>query len=166
MGRAQVNPSAPAAWGTCDRCSFIYLHSDLAWQWDYAGAGLINKRILVCRTCMDVPQPQLLSRILPPDPVPIQNPRPFYWTEAEQTNRQVSGGNTVDFWTGIPVPGGDIRVTQNNRVRVPQQTGEPPYGLNQTPGIDPNAPGADDPGLPPNNTDVPNTGPLYGIPEE
>ena len=69
-------------------------------------------------------------------------------------------GNTVDPVTNIPIPGGAVRVTQDGSIRVTQQTGEAPQGLNQLPGTDPNAPGNDDPGLPYLNTDVPNTGPL------
>lgn len=160
FGHARVNARAPEPAGVCDRCSMIYSLADLAFQYDFTGAGLINKRILVCRTCMDVPQPQLLSRILPADPVPIMNPRPFDWVAAEEDLRVTSGLDSVDFWTGIPVPAGDTRITQNNRQRVVQQTGE--RGLNQRPGTDPNAPGNDDPGLPYNNTDVPETGPLFG----
>ena len=44
--------------------------------------------------------------------------------------------------------------------RVTQTTGEPPGGLNQEPGTDPNAPGNADPGLPYNFVEVPKTGPL------
>ena len=62
--------------------------------------------------------------------------------------------------SGIPVPDGDTRITQNNNTRVTQQTGEPPGGRNQRPGTDPNAPGDNDPGLPYDNTEVPKTGPL------
>jgi len=38
---------------------------------------------MVCDRCLDDPQPQLKARILPPDPVPIQNARPeqFYIDE-------------------------------------------------------------------------------------
>ncbi|CAB4222065.1 hypothetical protein UFOVP1657_1, partial [uncultured Caudovirales phage] len=58
--------------------------------------------------------------------------------------RQISGANTVNAATGIPVQLGDIRVTSKddvatNNTRVTQQTGEPPYGTNQKPGTDPNA---------------------------
>lgn len=74
--------------------------------------------------------------------------------------RQVSGQNTTDSITGLPVPLGQIRITQDGIIRVTQSTGEPPGGLNQEPGTDPNAPGNDDPGLPYGFLDVPNTGPL------
>ena len=30
-----------------------------------------NMRILVCATCLDIPQPQLRTYIPPPDPIPI-----------------------------------------------------------------------------------------------
>ena len=74
--------------------------------------------------------------------------------------RTTSGANTVDPVTGIPIPGGDTRITQSSNTRVTQQTGEPPGGKNQEPGTDPNAPGNDDPGLPYGNVTVPKTGPL------
>jgi hypothetical protein len=79
---------------------------------------------------------------------------------ASTDRRQVSGYNTVDSNTGIPVPNGDTRITENDDTRVTQQTGEPPGGLNEQPGTDPNAPGNDDPGLPYGFDEVPNTGPL------
>jgi hypothetical protein len=92
--------------------------------------------------------------------MPIQNPRIQDFVFAEQDTRVTSGQNTVDPTTGIPVIGGDVRITQNDETRVTQQTGEPPGGLNTEPGTNPDAPGNDDPGLPYDNTSVPKTGPL------
>jgi len=116
----------------------------LKWQYDWAGASLINKRILVCDTCYDEPQEQLRAIVLPADPMPIINPRvePYAWDEVDR--RQVSGYNTTNSSTGIPVQQGDTRVTTLNNAatedtRVTQQTGEAPYGTNQLPGTDPNA---------------------------
>lgn len=73
----------------------------------------------------------------------------------------------IDPTTGLPIVGGDNRVTSYDdqptaNSRVTQTTGEPPGGLNQEPGTDPNAPGNDDPGLPYNFDEVPRTGPLNG----
>jgi hypothetical protein len=127
---------------------------------DWAGASLINKRLLVCNTCYDEPQQQLRAIVIPADPVPIMNPRIQDFVTAETNNRATSGQNTVDPITGIPIVNGNNRITQNDEQRVTQQTGEPPGGLNQQPGTDPNAPGNADPGLPYNNTEVPKTGPL------
>jgi hypothetical protein len=132
----------------------------LKWQYDWAGASLINKRILVCTTCYDEPQEQLRAIIVPADPMPIINPRVQDFVTAEQNTRTTSGQNTTDPVTGIPIINGDTRITQDDSVRVTQQTGEPPGGLNTQPGTDPNAPGDNDPGLPYNNTTIPETGPL------
>lgn len=165
QGRAKVSSRSPQAAGQCDRCGFLYTHATLRWQFDWAGASLINKRMLVCNSCYDAPQEQLRAITIPADPMPIMNPRVPDYVTAETNNRYTSGQNTVDPNTGIPVWGGDNRITQDDDNRVTQQTGEPPGGLNQEPGTDPVVPaeaGGDDPGLPYNNEDVPKTGPLYG----
>ena len=158
-GRARVSARNPQAFGICDRCGILYNHNQLQWQFDWAGASLINKRILVCDTCNDEPQNQLRAIVLPADPMPILNPRIQDYGTSE-TDYRITQGNTTNAQTGIPVPGGDTRITQNGDIRVGQQTGEPPGGLNEQPGTDPNAPGNDDPGLPYGNDTVPETGPL------
>lgn len=158
-GRARTNPTNPQAHAICDRCGFRYNHVDLRWQYDWRGASLANIRLLVCNTCYDTPQEQLRAIVVPADPVPIVNPRIQDFVTAETNTRVTSGQNTTDPVTGLPVPGGNTRITQNDDTRVTQQTGEPPGGLNTQPGTDPNAPGDDDPGLPYNNTTVPDTGP-------
>lgn len=158
QGRARVSSRSPRAAGQCDRCGFLYSHSDLRWQFDYAGAGLINKKMLVCRRCEDLPQNQLRSFVIPADPVPIQNPRVPNYAEAASNTRVTSGQNTIDPTTGIPVQGGNVRITEDDDIRVTQQTGEPPGGLNEQPGTDPNVPGPTN--VPPDNNSIPNTGPL------
>jgi hypothetical protein len=143
-GRAKTDARNPRAFGICDRCSLWYNHVDLKWQFDWAGASLVNKRILVCDTCYDTPQEQLRAIIIPADPVPIVNPRvePYAWDEIDR--RQVSGYNATDPATGIPIQQGDTRVTTvdgnlPDKTRVTQQTGEAPGGTNQKPGTDPDA---------------------------
>lgn len=142
-GRARTSARNPRAFGVCDRCSLWYNHQNLKWQYDWAGASLINKRILVCDTCYDAAQQQLRAIVIPADPVPVVNPRtePYAWDSSDY--RQVSGYNTTNQRTGIPVPQGYTRVTSKDDLptvdkRVTQQTGEPPYGTNQKPGTDPN----------------------------
>ena len=162
-GRARTSPSSPQAHAICDWCGFRYNHVDLRFQYDWAGTQLINKQLLVCQDCYDTPQEQLRTIVVPPDPMPISNPRIQDFVTAETNNRATSGQNTVDPITGIPVINGNNRVTQDNKQRVTQQTGEPPYGLNQEPGTDPTVPdaaGGNDPGLPYDNTEIPKTGPL------
>ena len=138
-GRARVDASNPRAFAICDRCSFTYNHYQLSWQYDWAGASLINKRLLVCDTCNDVPQEQLRAIIVPADPVPIINPRTPDYATQETNNRFTSGQNTVDPITNIPIVGGNNRITQDSQNRVTQTTGEAPYGTNQKPGTGPNA---------------------------
>lgn len=164
-GRARVSARSPRAFAICDRCGFLYNHNQLSWQFDWAGASLINKRILVCETCNDKPQQQLRSIVVPADPVPIQNPRTQDYVQAETDYRQTSGQNTVDPNTGIPVPGGDTRITQDDGTRVVQETGEPPYGLNEFPGTILDYPGNGDGeiGLPYGFEGIPETGPLPGV---
>lgn len=159
-GRARVSTRSPQAFAICDRCGFLYNHVTLGWQFDWAGRDLINKRILVCPSCMDAPQEQLRSQVIPADPLPIQNPRIQDYAGSSSDYRATSGQNAVDPVTNIQIIQGDVRVTQADAPRVTQETGEPPGGLNQTPGTDPNAPGNDDPGLPYGFDEVPKTGPL------
>ena len=47
---------------------------------------------LICPNCMDVPQRQLGSVILPPDPVGVLNARPENYTNDEQTFRVEEDG--------------------------------------------------------------------------
>ena len=155
-GRARTSSRNPQAHAICDRCGARYNHVDLRWQFDYAGGGLINTRILVCSRCEDVPQNQLRALTIPADPTPILNPRVQDFVQAE-TDYRTTQGNTTDPVTGLPIPGGDQRITEDDAYRVPQQTGYAQGSLNTEPGTDPDAPGNDDPGLPYGNTEVPKT---------
>ena len=139
QGRARINPSSPEAAGCCDRCGFIFSFRELSFQYDWRGATLQNLRILVCRPCLDTPQEQLRAIVVPADPTPIVNARVQDFTLASSDNRVTSGQNTTNPGTGIPVPGGNTRITQTNDIRSTQQTGEAPFGTNQLPGTDPNA---------------------------
>lgn len=158
-GRARTSATNPQAHAICDRCGFRYNHVNLRWQYDWRGASLQNLKLLVCNMCYDEPQTQLRAIVVPADPVPIVNPRIQDFVAAE-TNTRVTQGQSIDPTTGLPVPNGDTRITQNDDQRVTQQTGGANGSLNQEPGIDPNAPGANDPGLPYNNDTIPRTGPL------
>lgn len=158
-GRARTSSTNPQAHAICDRCGFRYNHVSLRWQYDWRGASMQNLKFLVCDTCYDVPQEQLRAIVVPADPVPIQNPRTQDFVNAEQ-NTRTTQGTTYDPVTGIANPNGDTRITENDQTRVTQQTGEPPGGLNQEPGTDPNVPLPAPPGVPYDNTTIPETGPL------
>lgn len=130
-GRASVSSRNPRAFGICDRCGFLYNHDQLQWQFDYAGAGLINKRILVCDPCLDTPQNQLRSIILPADPVPIENPRVQDYAYAETTTIAVSQGAQTDPTTGIPIYPTVSLITEDGQSLTTQPIGQP-VGLDQS----------------------------------
>ena len=89
-GRARVDPQAPQAFAVCDRCGFRRNHVDLTWQYQYRGNALTNIRVLVCvDKCLDVPHQFARPVILPPDPVPISDPRPELTQQAVPPNQYV-----------------------------------------------------------------------------
>lgn len=89
MSRAAISRLHPRAIATCDRCGFRYNHDQLQWQLQWTGPHLQNLRILVCKSCLDVPQEQLRTIILPPDPVPIENPRPEQYVSDNNPNSPI-----------------------------------------------------------------------------
>ena len=82
-GRARTSIRRPQAFAVCDRCGMWNNHYKLAWQFQWAGTGLVNQRILVCPPCLDRPSQQLRAIIIPADPVPIRNPRTEPFVEDE-----------------------------------------------------------------------------------
>jgi hypothetical protein len=83
-GHAKISSRAPQALAICDRCGFMYNKGDLQWQWDWQqGPRLFNLRIQVCRTCLDVPQESGRTIRLPMDPVPVADPRPENYVNAD-----------------------------------------------------------------------------------
>ena len=114
-GRARTSSVSPEAHGICDRCGFRFNFRDLVWQWDWAGARLYNKRILVCtgNNCLDTPQEQLRAIVLPPDPMPIINARPELYSEDSTDYMTELTAERSDPTTGIPVPSDNEMTTMN-----------------------------------------------------
>lgn len=75
-GRARVSERSPQAHAVCDSCGFIFNLVDLRTQFQWAGTKLQNLNLLKCKQCLDVPSIQLKTIVLPPDPIPVLNPRP------------------------------------------------------------------------------------------
>jgi hypothetical protein len=99
---------APRATAICDRCGFMYNHDQLQWQWDWQqGPRLFNLRILVCPTCLDVPQESGRTIVLPPDPVPIANPRPENYALADNPLSPL-GWSVADMFTPLLTQTGNI----------------------------------------------------------
>jgi hypothetical protein len=123
-GRARTSQSRPQAHAICDRCGGRFNLVDLSWQFDWRGTAIQNLRILVCSECYDQPQAQLRSIVLPIDPEPLLNARPELYAINETDNRRLEG-QTVDFFTGIPIPNPNLRVTEQGQARTTQPLGIP-----------------------------------------
>lgn len=118
-GRARTSSRNPQAHAICDRCGMRHNHVDLQWQNDWAGATVVNKRLLVCRRCLDAMQAQLRSITLPADPPPVLNPRPETYALLATDVRVVQTSQGVSVVTGLAVPGNeDPRVTEAGNTRV------------------------------------------------
>jgi hypothetical protein len=74
-GHAKLDPQRPAAFAICELCGFQYNHRELRWQVQWMGNEIRRTGHLVCPKCWDVPNYTLRAKTLPPDPVPILNPR-------------------------------------------------------------------------------------------
>jgi len=118
-GRARTSSRNPQAHAICDRCGMRYNHVDLQWQMDWAGATVVNKRLLVCRHCLDAMQAQLRSLVLPADPPPVLNPRPETYALLTTDVRVVETSQGVSVVTGLAVPGNeDPRITEAGNTRI------------------------------------------------
>lgn len=107
-GRAQIDPTSPSAMGVCDRCGVLTNLDRLRYQYQFNAVRLYNTRFRVCAKCMDEPQPQLLNKILPPDPVAVRNPRPQNYPFAEtgysqplQAQIYTSEASITDFYIDL-----------------------------------------------------------------
>ena len=129
-GRARTSSKNPQAFGVCDRCGMWYNHVNLAWQFDWGGASLINKRILVCQPCNDIPQNQLRAIVLPADPVPVMNPRTEPYASDETDYTVTSLNATTDPTTGLQVTNPTFLVDENGNNVTSQPIGAP-VGLTQ-----------------------------------
>lgn len=92
------DPYAGRAHGSCDRCTRQWALSKLQYQYDYRGDQLTNTRFRVCPECMDVPYQGNRPVKLPPDPVPVLDPRvePFAAEEAANGPGPAVAGITWD----------------------------------------------------------------------
>ena len=104
--RARTDPTSPRAWATSDRNGMVGNQKNLRWQMQWAGTGLINTRILVFDDEYDIPQRQLGTIILPPDPVAITNARPEQYYVDEYAGILFEVPQPANFVGGISDGGG------------------------------------------------------------
>ena len=112
------------------RCGMWENRVNLQFQYDWAGAQLQNKYLLVCKHCLDVPQEQLRAITLPADPVPIYFPSIENFAQDETDYHTVNAVPTTDS-IGLPVPPSTLLVTEDCLNVVQTPIGQP-VGLNQT----------------------------------
>lgn len=89
---ARTNPRSPRAWATCQRCGFVFNLEKLNWQYDWRGIKLMPLNVQVDHRCLDEPQRQLGSIILPPDPPSVPNALPEPYSVDEYWPRLLQGG--------------------------------------------------------------------------
>jgi len=58
-------------------------HRELDWQYEQGGMRIINLRVMVCRRCTDMIQPQKRTCIFPPDPEGIEFPLPEDYSKTD-----------------------------------------------------------------------------------
>lgn len=129
-GRARTSLRNPQAFAVCMRCGFWYNRVDLQFQFDWAGAQLQNKYLLVCKPCLDTPQEQLRAITLPADPVPIYFPSVENFAQDETDYHTVSAAPVTDPVTGIPIPPTTLLVTEDC-LNLTQSPIGGPAGLSQ-----------------------------------
>lgn len=96
----------------------MYEHSHLRQQPEWRGRSLIVKNILVCERCLDKPNEQLRTILIPADPIPVQNPRPIppylndenYFTWGDGTEVTWSDGTVVES-SNSPDSDGGVTIT-------------------------------------------------------
>lgn len=70
-----IDEQNPQALGICDYSGFVHNRKDLIRQMEWRGNRLVWTGFYVGKTYSDKPNEQLRVPILPPDPVPVRDPR-------------------------------------------------------------------------------------------
>lgn len=104
--RADTDPNNPRGWATDDRSGFVTNLDKMCFERQWAGQELIRTGFIVHPDFLDVPQQQLRTLILPPDPAPLFNARPEPYT-IDETDWRVTQDEEIR-----ETQDGDLRVTQ------------------------------------------------------
>lgn len=120
-----IDPSAPTALGICDYTGFVFERRDLVRQMEWRGNALVWNGFYVGKPYADEPNQQNRPPILPPDPVPVRDPRlqqpeTITWSMGQS---QIWSLLTVYDWTSwAGSDDGVIALPEAQRLRSLQQT--------------------------------------------
>lgn len=113
-----IDPDNPEALGICDYSGIIFMRKDLCRQMEWRGDQLVWTGFYVGQPFVDKPNQQNRTPILPPDPVPVLDPRPPFesqitWDTDDNVFSQDQ--NTFDslagFIIGTPAPPEQVRLS-------------------------------------------------------
>lgn len=93
----RIDIDAPSALGICDKTGFVHNRRDLVRQMEWRGNALVWTGFYVGRQYADAPNEQLKPPILPPDPVPVMEPRLQQPTIVTWSNGQPA------LWGALPI---------------------------------------------------------------
>jgi hypothetical protein len=127
-GHAITNPQAPRAFGVCDGCGRWWNLYKLRYQYEWQGTKLINTGMRKCSDCTDRPNPQLKARLLPPDPVPVRDPRPENFIASRFDPSPVSG-NPITTEYGQPYPNAPRNLMVDGRPIITEQSPQGPLTI-------------------------------------
>lgn len=112
-----IDENNPEALGICDYSNMVFKRKDLVRQMEYRGQGLVWTGFMVGRPYLDKPNPQLKPPILPPDPIPVIDPRLPQPTELTWSTTFSTWNNTYGIWnTFDDLFDGSIALTPQQRL--------------------------------------------------
>jgi hypothetical protein len=83
----KIDPDNPDAVARCDRSGQLCNHQDLVKQMDFRGSGIVWTGLYVNKYFLDEPNPQSMNPVIMPDPIPVQNPRPWQHNQEVWSNQ-------------------------------------------------------------------------------
>lgn len=89
---ARTNPRSPRGWATDQRTGFIFNLEKLQYQMEWRGLQLMSTNLQVGPQYLDIPQRQLGTIILSPDPPPLPSALPEPYAIDEYWPRLMQGG--------------------------------------------------------------------------
>lgn len=96
--RVSIDVKNPQALGICDKTGFVFMRKDLVRQMEWHGNALVWTGAYVGRPYVDKPNEQGRSPMLPPDPIPVPQPRPdIQGPDAPSNSQTISYLSRINF---------------------------------------------------------------------